>query len=473
MRYEIKNESVTFYLDNPKRAEEIYVSQSFAGFSLTEQQVIPLAESLVKKYRGRSLSVQQGTTTAFLRPFFAYFREKGAIWPSTSTDWQLAMFGFFQFYLADTCWSQARTEARMRMWQTKISGLLEFLIEEEIIPLDVKIPKIDQKKISSLAKDQPLLGQPRAKFGMLAEQPKKLLVDISFGMTDADYLDVVEKKCRHLVGVIRDTCLSHWEGLMRDGATGRRLTKQVTDEEIGNAIMTGRYGTPRPTGGAPRRLASTSNPQGHAWALAFVHHSLASGAEIGCISVGTLRASPFLSKSLLCSNTQYCSYAALKNLTAMKQEQWKELTLPAQFYRFAGLLSNLDAAVACCLLTIEHPEFTSESLQDAKLLNVRGKSHLLLTDNSEYSILSLDKPRAGRRKSVVLTSSSQKLVMDILRCTASAREVLRRAGDKTWRYLFIGVKQRKGANGFLGVVEGKSIYLNSGKSVDADMKLTI
>jgi hypothetical protein len=77
MRYEINNQSVTFFLDNPKRAEEIYVSQSFAGSSLTEQQVIPLAESLVKKYRGQSLSAQQGTTTAFLRPFFAYFREKG------------------------------------------------------------------------------------------------------------------------------------------------------------------------------------------------------------------------------------------------------------------------------------------------------------------------------------------------------------------------------------------------------------
>lgn len=458
MRYEIKNQSVMFYLDNPKRTAESIATQSFAGTNLSEQQIIPLAESMLKKFRGHSLDSQRtSATTKFLRPLFAYFQTTGSSWPITSSDWQLTVYSFFQFYLADTGWTQARTVNRMRLWQTKIGGLLEFLIEEEIIPRDVKIPKIDQKKLSSLAKDQPLLGQPRAKFGDLAIQPKKLLVDISFGITDADYLDAVEKKCRHLVGVIRDTCLEHWDGLMRDGATGRRLAEQVTDSEIEEAMAAGRYGTPRSKGGAPTRYASHLHPQGLAWALAIVRHNLTAGTDIGCVSPRTLRASPFFRTNLFCS--ERCFYTALGDLTALTREKWQVFPLPAQFYRFAGLLSNLDAAAACCLLTIEHPEFTSESLQNAKLLNVHGKPYLLLTDSDEHSILSLDKPRAGRRKSVVLTSVSQKLVMDILRCTAQVREVLRRAGDKTWRYLFLGVKQLNGSTGFLGVVEGGSIYL--------------
>jgi hypothetical protein len=461
MRFEIKNQLVTFYLDNPKRTAEAIATQSFAGTGLSEQQIIPLVESLVKKFRGQSLGSQQSVTTQFLRPFFAYLQKAGCLWPTTSTDWQLTVYRFFQFYLTDTGWSQARTGFRMREWQTRIGGLLEFLMEEEIIPRDVRIPKIDQKRIRSLAKDQPLLSQPRAKIGDLSTQPKKLLVDISFGLTDADYLNTVEHKCRHLVDVIRNTCLAHWNGLMRDGAEGRKLAEQVTDAEIEEAMASRRFGIPRACGGRVTRYASPFHPQGHNWALAIVRHKQATGINIRCVSPRTLRASPFVRNNLFCSENE--SHTALGALTALTQQQWQILSLPARFYRFAGILSNIDAAAACCLLTIEHPEFTSESLQNAKLLNVHGKPYLLLTDNVELSILSLDKPRAGRRKSVVLTSLSQKLLKDIIQWTAPAREVLRRAGDKTWRYLFLGVTQRNGSNGFLGVVEGKPVYLTSGQ----------
>lgn len=464
MRYEIKNELVTFYLDNPKRAAETTATQSFAGSGLSEQQIIPLLDSLVKKFRGQSLGSQQSVTTKVLRPIFAHFQATGSSWPATSADWQLAVFRFFQFFLADTSWSQARTGSRMRLWQTMIGGLLEFFKDEEIIPRDVVIPIIQREKIQSLAKDQPLLGQPLANLADVRTQPQKLLVSINFGITDADYLDAVEKKCRHLVLVIRDTCLAHWDGLVRDGETGRQQAKQVTDAEIDEAIATGRYGVPRPKGGNQTHYASPTLPQGHAWALAFVRRTLADATDIGCVSLDILRASPFFQKRLLCTNRANESYTALDALTAMTQEAWQALPIPARFYRFAGLLSNLDAAAACCLLSIEHPEFTSESLKDAKLLNVRGKPYLLLTDDNDYSIISIDKPRAGQRKSVVLTSVSQELVMDILRWTAPVREVLRRAGDKTWRYLFVGVTRRNGMNGFLGIVEGTSCYLTGGSS---------
>lgn len=461
MRYEIKNQSVMFYLDNPKRAAEAMATQSFAGTGLTEQQITSLAESLVKKFRGQSPGSQRDVTSKFLRPLFAYFQQKGTSWPSTSADWQLTVYRFFQFFLTDTGWSKARMGFRMRSWQTRGGGLLAFLIEDELIPRDVKIPILERKMIQSHANDRPLLGQPRARFADVTTKPQKLLMDINFGIADADYLDAVEKKCRHLVGIIRDTCMAHWDDLMRDGASGRKLAKQVTDADINEAMEGGRFRVPRVTGGPVTHYASPAHSQGLNWALAIVHQSLANGTDIGCVSLGTLRASPFFPKRLFFTNREYESYAVLESLTAMKREQWQALQNPARFYRFAGFLSNLDAAAACCLLTIEHPEFTSESLQNAKLLNVCGKPYLLLTDSSKRSILSLDKPRAGRRKSVILTSVSQKLVLDILRWTAPVREVLRRAGDKTWRYLFLGVTQRNGS-GFLGTVDGKSHYLTSG-----------
>lgn len=461
MRFEIKNETLTFYLGNPKREIETTARQSFAGTGLSEKQIIALAEGLVKKYCGKSLGTQQGATTQFLRPLFAYFKLTKTPWPTNSSDWQITTYSFFQFYLINLEWSQARTAFRMREWQTRIGGLLEFLREEEIIPHDVVIPKIDQQKISSMAKEQPLLGHLRKKLSNLKDQPKKLLVDISFGMSDADYLDEVERRCRHLVDVIRAVCQQHWDALMKDGATGRSIAEVVTDEQIEEAMAAKKFGSPSEKSHGFCMFASSAHPKGHNWALALTRYKIAAGSSVNCVSLQTLRASPFFRNDTFCHEKD--QFTALCGLTALTREQRQVLQIPSQFYRFAGLLSNIDAAAACCLLSIEHPEFTSESLQDAKLLNVHGKPYLLLTDSNYQSILSVDKPRAGKRISVVLTSRSQTLVKDILEWTAPVRKVLRRAGDKTWRYLFLGVKQRNGSNGFLGVLDGRSIYLNGGK----------
>ena len=462
MWYEIKNQSIIFYLDNPKREAETTITQSFAATSLTEHQIISLAESLIKKFRGCALSTQKGVASEFLRPLFAFFKTTGKLWPTTSSDWQITLYGFFQFYLSSPAWSQASTKLRMRKWQTKVGGILAFLMEEKLIPLDVVIPKITHRRDISLAKDHPLLGLPRVRSVDIAEQPKKLLVDISFGMNDADYLDTVEKKCRHLVGVIRDTCLEHWNGLMRDVETGRLLAEKVTDAEIESAMAEGKFGTYSTQSHGTLLYTSPHHPEGHNWALAIFRYKLATGTDIGCVSVSTLRASPFFRNDSLGHLKE--SYTALDNLTALTPEQWQALQIPSQFYRFAGLLSNIDAAAACCLLSIEHPEFTSESLQDAKLLDVRGKPYLLMTDSDEHSIFSLDKPRAGKRKYVALTVLAQKLIADIIQWTAPAREVLRRADDKTWRFLFLGKTQQKGVNGLIGILEGKSNYLTSRKS---------
>lgn len=462
MRYEIRNESVTLFLDNPKRAKEATTTQSFFGSGLSEKQVIALLDSLVRKVRGRSLSSQQNLGTELLRPIFAYFRVTGSLWPTTSADWQLTVFRFFQFYLSDNNWSQARTGARMTLWQTQIGGLLESLIEDEIIPRDVKIPKIDVRKVRSLAKDQPLLSTRRRRIADVSKQPKKLLVDISFGMTDADYLDHVERQCRHLVGVIRKTCLDHWEALMRDGETGRQLAAQVPDYEIDAVISTGCYYVQNPRGNSRTiKYAGPSHPSGHARALAIVGRLLSDGTDAGCVSRDTIRDSPFFPSKVFYSANAVRSYTALDALTAMASEQWQALSSPARFYRFAGLLSNVDAAAACSILTMEHPQFTSESLQSAKLLNVRGKPYLMLTDNQDHSIFSIDKPRAGHRKSVILTDVSQTVIRDILRWSAPVREVLRRAGDKTWRYLFLGVTHR-GGSGFLGILDASATYLTGG-----------
>ena len=458
MRYQIDNKVLTFYLENPKRAKESTRTDSFSGTFLTAEDLTPMLDALVRKFRGLSLSSKCSMHGFFVRPLLTLIKLTGSHWPKRSIEWQLLVAQFFQFYLTDTRWSKAKTSARILKWKKNICPTLEFLKNEEIIPLDVVIPSILEKKLQSITSNQPILGQTNPRPLKSKDPVKKLLVDIDFGMTDADYLDSVEKKCRSLVDVVGEACTTHWDGLMKDMESGRQLAAQVSDDNIAKAIANGQYSSLEKFGEAKSsvrstRYPSTNDPQGVNWALAIVRRSLVQAADIECISLSTLRSSPFFSKYEFIELRGYS--AALGATTAMSQDAWQQLSLKAQFYRFAGMLSNIDVAAACCLLIIEHPNFNSESIQNAVLLNVRGKSRLLITDNNEHSIFYCDKPRAGTLKSATLTARSQMLILNIIRCTAPIREVLRRAGDKTWRYLFIGVSR-----GVLGVVEGRPGYLH-------------
>jgi hypothetical protein len=451
MRYELTASSVTFYLYNPRRHTPATTTLAFEKSIFTDEQLRRLLDSLVRHGRGKRLASQRNCFSYFLRPLFAYCQLADIRWPVTSSDWQVFLLYFFQFYLTDTEWSQASAATRMTYWSTLVGGIFDFLVADEIVPCDVMVPLVRFKHIRSLAIDQPMLGAASIKQVITSSEPQKLLVNVDFGVSDADYLESVEANCRRKIEVIKDVCVSHWAVLMADVDAGRRLSDQVSDADIEAVIESGQY-QEQVRGGTPSPLASPGHPEGHVWALALTRYALQRGEGADCISTHTLRALPFFSRKAF----KFKSYSALCRYTAMERWQFDEYMAYAQLYRFAGILSPLDAAVACCLLTIEHPEFTSDSLQGAKLLNANGKYHLLLTDNNESSILSVDKPRAGQRKSVTLTPLSQKLIMDIVERTAPVREVLRRAGDKTWRYLFLGYQK----SGRLGLIEGTVRLLN-------------
>lgn len=456
MRYEIAPGRVTFFIDNPKSGTPSNAYFSTVGSQLTKANLGHICTAIARQARGNRPMTQRNYLTHVLRPILAYFQNPHITFPSTSNEWQMFLLGFFQHYLMGTSWSTASASTRMSYWSTLVRPAFEFWRLEELIPCDVIIPAIRLKGVQSATANQRLLGERPTATTAIAAPPQKLLVSIDFAAPAAEYLDTIERACREKVHAIQQTCQAHWDALMSDVQRGVELRSTVAADELQNAIEEGVH-SQQLRGGSPTMLASNAHPRGHAWALAVTQHLLLSGDKQDCVSIRALLDSKFFAKMTF----ERGGFEILSHHTRMPLDAFNQLIASARYYRFAGILSSLDAAAACCILTIEHPEFTADALQSAKLLNSRGKSHLLITDNAQSSVLSLDKPRAGQRKSVALTAVAQQLIKDIIALTTPVREVLRRAGDKAWRYLFLGY----GMGGRLGPLAPSARYLSGQRTL--------
>lgn len=434
MYYELSDTSVSFFFDNPRREKPAVTRLNLHDTAIPVKELESVLRSVARVAQGKRFHTQRNIIAHFLKPFIAYFRQTNSAWPVLTNEWQIFWLCFFRFYLTDTEWSNASSNTRMSYWSTLVGRVSDFFIADEIYPSDVIVPVIELKRLRLLTTSQMLLGENAPRPSSLKNIPQKLIVNVDFQMVDADYLDKIETSCRQKIRLIQNVCQTHWSRLMRDGQTGKEIASEISDAEIIDIIKSGKY-TKVIRGGSVSPLASIAQPKGYIWALAVVRYLLANGDNNECISIKSLRKNDFFVSKTFASK----SYKELNDFTTLDIQQIAMYESYYIFSRFAGLLSPLDVTVACCLLTIEHPSFTSESLQDAKLLNSAGKSYLLITDREQASILSVDKPRAGKRKSVVLTPLSQKLIADIINWTAPVRAVLKTIGDKSWRNLFLGV----------------------------------
>jgi len=431
MHYEITSKVITFFIESEKRKNPSKSTFGHLASKLSNEDLERVCSALVLQFRHMARSTQRTQLLTFLKTFLAYFESSGSAFPESYNEWQLFLLNFFQFYLTDTSWSQATTKTRSSEWGV-VATIFKFWVAEELVPIGVVIPSITKKSVKSFASQQPLLGKDSSVQTPQDQTPMKTLVNVNFAATADIYLAEVERLCREKISIIQSVCLAHWEALMSDGAKGRKLSK--SSHQIQDVIDSGVYAEKMVHYHTPISFASPAHPEGYKWGISVTRELLKHGVETKCVSTATIQKSEFFIPSIF----RPLGYSELETQTSMPVDAFMQLTNYAQFARFVELLSSLDAAVACCLLSIEHPEFTSESLQNAKLLNARGKSYLLVTDNAESALLSLDKPRARRRKTVTLTPTAQKLVNDIIAWTALTRAVMKNAGDKAWRYLFVG-----------------------------------
>ena len=438
MRYEYAGDRAVFLLDNPKSTQPSKRYLSLAGLAISRPYADRLFDAVCRQTLGKSRGSQDLYVARFLRPLLAFFRHGPVPYPVTSADWQRVLVNFLRFFLIDQGHSSQSVRTRILQWRGVAMPAFAFWIDEDIIPRDVEVPRIDFRSEPCAASPPPLLGKPSSWTVERAEPLQKLLVDVGFGQTDSDYLGSIERDCQDKISALRTVCLNHWAAMRADHQTGHALAAKITPSDIDDCLREGRHRGRCPRNGRAAPLTSPAFADGHSWALAIARRLMSAGENLDCISVRGLRSSPFFGPRAFRDGPYY---PALFTLSALPACAAGLMTKSTQFYRFLSILSGVDVAAACALLIMEHPQFTPSSLQNAQLLNVRGRFFLEATDGDHTVRFSIDKPRAGARKGAVLSPLAQGIVTYVLEVTAPIRAVMRRCGHKAWRYLFLGQQE--------------------------------
>jgi len=448
MRYEMLEDKVTFYMENAKSDEEFTQSVSLRGILVNKITLQIYFGAICKQFKSNAVKTQKGAVICFIGSFISFFRSLGLELPSSYIDWQKVITLYFRFYLLDKNFSKSSAKTRISEWTSRIKSIFEYWVDEEIIPYGVIIPGAESRKIIGDSQRRKLLGGEKTEIISTNSILKKSFLDTDFSLTESIHLNKIEKNCQNKINLITNVCFEHWSALKGDYKTGCELSKKITSNEIERRLLNDLVTFQSGKNNIHTLLASPRNKDGHVWAIAVAKYCLKNGNDSGCVSVKRLCSSPFFVGDTFDDYLDY--YGQLKNITNLREEAFNKLSSSRRFYRFIGLLSPVDVAALCCLLTIENPKFTSESLQNAKLLDVNGKSYVIMSDSSVNSIFSVDKPRAGKRKISVLPELSEQIFKFLIEVTSPLREIMKRNNIKGWRFLFLGWQR----GGYFGPIKG-------------------
>lgn len=442
MKYEIRDNVLVIAIENPKVNDGWQYSRLNIPSSLSHDRLEAIVETFTHLCNGMAIKSQSSLVGAAISSLLKFISIKDIDLPHRANDseWTLFLVNFFIFYLTDNNWSNSSLSTRINRWRSLIP-FLNLLKEQSLIPLHVSVPKLVNKKQQVVFEKtkQHVVGEAkvtkmkRSKQYLEDVEVNKLILDLSYAKDSDTFLDDIELDLRSRISGIEEICLEHWESVKAAHQKGRQLIDSIPAGQLENALSLNQFKYKQPNSYRGRKvyLTSPANEDGVAWSLAFLWHMLSNTNKPDAISRTQIPKYPFFASSDFDKNIPQIA----KKLRSSEKNQ--ELYSINIVHRHLGLLHVTDCAAACVLLTIEHPQFNSEALQECKLLSVNGNYHLIATDERDTQIFSVDKPRANCRKRVVLTPRAKGIVNYIIKCTDPIRKILKEKGDPTWRYLFL------------------------------------
>ncbi len=491
MQFIHQGNSLTVLVANPRKIEPERSDISALLILQTEERNSLL--NATRQYAvGKSYRTQHHYVSSILRPLGHYLHWDTSLYhknvcrlPNTFESWQRLVLQFGLWYISrpDT---KASLETLCKDMQGKVRPWLEFLQEEGLIPLGVILPDVnlpeEQGRYRS-PKNPRLLGEQPARpirqddhIEKVKEPLDKTIAGPIFWHTDAEYLDEVETTLRKRDQILANVLDDYWLKLVRDFRCGQKMLQQITAEDWYlreqnvnwkddvTITVVGKKSSQYQKQ-VRRILVSKKHVKGHLWGLRMMQQQLEHSNDPQCLVTKKLCQHPATTNRFLI-NSDSTPIDSLRNASALLPQQVELLSPAKLFHRFLGLLNATDMAVAMALLLREHSNLTPEALAGAQLLDVRGKSYLLLTDEGRQQIFSVNKPRAVSRKYAAMKPRAARVMRHLLRATALERDLLKRAGHPHWRYLLLGITKTKGNANVLGhppTISPPLLYDTTGK----------
>lgn len=445
MIFDITETTLTALLDDPKRRKphQLNLSNLMILFRNDVNKIIlPTKKFLLpKKY-----ATQRAYLQATLSRLGKYLQIRSInFFPQNFNEWQVLILDWYAWYLSsDTI--KASIVTRVSQWDNFVVPWLKDLINEGLLPIGLVVPtnKFRQETIPTTSpRNSELMGEEPVKETDSDRHPiNKTIAGPIFWRNDLEYLREIEDTLHSRNKLLKQVTDDYWLRLTKDYRQGRKLLRRVPEDEFFDRVRMVNWRRKvdcdysiRST--TYRRVTDPRVPDSSAWALKILEYILKKDKDESCFFTKRLQTNKAFMDRFL-HTEKHTPIADIIKTTSLRADQILKTDRRTLFARFLGILTPLDMAVALAILIQEHPNLNPESLAEARLLNSRGKSFLLFTDNKSQLIFSVDKPRTQSRKYAVLSRRAQRIIKHVIRSTEIVRQLLRRGNSKHWKYLFIG-----------------------------------
>lgn len=421
--------------------------------------VLIISEAVVRRASRLSTESYGGYVHALSRTF-RHIDRSGQKFPPT--NWDVFLYEHFSSHIVDT---SITYPVRIAEWH-KIKDIYNELQRRGFIPANSLIPTASLQGGCHDSAAHPIgYGKENLKIPTSVGEllPKWKLSEHDLELDDDAYISKLREKIKTSANAVVDACSDYWNAMRKCHQIGRDLIDKISDEEIEKVLKSNNFMRDG------LHIAHPSQPLGINWFLAVLKHYLKKTNVLTAISSDQLMEIPFFRPIIYVNSTRRLWLHKIREIAGNTKAPGQ--TVAETLSRLLGLLSPRDCAAACCILISENPSFPPYSLISANLYTQAGKFYLRARSGEKRLIFSVDKPRAGKRKTSQLPPLSAQIVADIIECTEIPRAVLKRQGKSSWRKLFLTAN--KSQISFPGRAVGKIMAFNKGVTLYSALKKSL
>ncbi|WP_223507919.1 hypothetical protein [Pseudomonas sp. BF-B-25] len=408
----------------------------------------------VEKLGGR-LAIETMPKLAKAMSEILVFLTRNDVFVDTSFNWNEILY----LHLLETL-ENKKVEQRTRVmkWQS-IQKIYKELARFKAIPSDVLVPSgtvrggCAEDALAPIGHKRKVVDIPKTIEDL---RPKHALIAKGLELDDDEFVENLKNRFQNGVDVCIELLTGYWDRMRNCWEIGRTLLLKVPTSALEERLAKNDFFE------NGQHVAHPAAPDGIAWFLRAIQYYALTTYELDKINFNQMCKLPFFKDLLEVKGIESVILQKLHEVSGDSAPPvHKANKQPTELIsRLLQLLSKRDSAAACCILILENPSFTSDSIANADLYTQNGKLYLKAQTLHRRLIFSVSKPRARKRKVSVLSPLSARVVKDVVQATSQIRERQKFLQKRNWRKLFLISTRNQ-----IGSISRPSSILSTGSGI--------